>query len=213
MRENAKVNEVFRQRAEAVRSGAELLYEKTRDWQLIKKFMCNRSEDFALNAVQQLKLERYNFIYNQLVCGRYSDREVVNTVVTLYGISQVQAYEDMSCSRELFNAVLNINKRFELNNELQIAKDARRKCMELQDFKSAAAFGKLIKEILVSIEDEELSPGEDFEGHEIEAVFDPSLLGAPAVNMKEVLAAINAKRKVPIKIDMFEHLKYEEVAK
>ena len=65
--------------------------------------------------------------------------------------------------------------------------------------------------MLKELPDEEENPAELFEGHQIEAVFDPTLLGAPAVDMKEVLKAINEKRDKKIQIDMFEELSYEIV--
>jgi hypothetical protein len=82
----------------------------------------------------------------------------------------------------------------------------KRKAMAAFDFKAAAAFQRNIIELQKLIPDKEETLGEFFEGHTIEAVFDPRLLGAPAVDMKEVLKALNAKRKTPIKIDMFEEL-------
>jgi hypothetical protein len=210
MRKNEPVSNVLIKRAEQIRSATEILIAKTNDWQMIKQFLCNRLEDMQLTEVQQSKLERYQFIYNQLVSCKYTDQDVLNMLMKSYGIKVYQAYEDMKCARELFTAVININKRFELQIELQSAKDMKRKCVEIGDFKTAGAIQKNIVAIMAMLPDEEDNPAELFEGHEIEAVFDPKLLGAPDVNMKEVLAAINAKRKVAIKTDLFENIPYEE---
>jgi len=62
--------------------------------------------------------------------------------------------------------------------------------------------------LLSLLPDKEDSSSELFEGHSIEAVFDPTLLGAPAVDMQEVLKAVNEKRDK--KINIFDHLSFED---
>lgn len=207
-----KVHELLQLKTEQVRYGSNILAEKTRDWQLIKEFMSNRLGEIVLTPDQAKKLQRYKFIYDQLSSGKYSKSQIVNQLTKdeLFGVSIQQAYEDIRCSNELFSAVINFDKQFELNNEIEIAKNARAKCLEVCDFKNAAAFAKVIKELISLKPDEEDHAGDDFEGHQVEAVFDPRLLGAPEIDMKEVLATLNAKRKVAIKIDMFDHLDFEE---
>jgi hypothetical protein len=174
--------------------------------------MNNRMNEIVLSAEQERKLGRYKFIYDQLSSGKYTKSQVVNQLMNdkLYGVSYQQAYEDIRCSGELFSSINNINKQFELNTEIEIAKAARAKCLEVLDFKNAASMMKVIKELLAMLPDEEDHAGHDFEGHTLEAVFDPRLLGAPEVDMKELLAVLNSKRKVPIKVDMFDHINFEE---
>ena len=201
-----KLKEVLSARASQLQTTAELLMDKTRDWQIIKQYLCNRFNDFELTDKQQEKLKRYQYVYNQLVSGKYTEKEVLNQLINLYNIKLTQAYEDINATKEIFPSFININKRFEIIIEKEILKDARRKCLELGDHKSAAAYSKVIQSLLASIEDDEDSAGELFEGHKIEATFDPRLLGAVDINMKEVLEAINAKRSVKINIDLFEHL-------
>ncbi len=128
---------------------------------------------------------------------------------SLYDISLSQAYEDLSCTRELFNSVVNINKQFEINLELQINRNYQRKCEELGDFKAVAALQKNRALLLKLLPDEDINPGEMFEGHVFEAVFDPRLLGAPDIDMKEVLKAVNEKRNKKINIDLFDDIPYE----
>jgi hypothetical protein len=210
MRKNEPVSNVLIKRAEQIRSAAEILIAKTNDWQIIKQFLCNRLDEVELTEIQQKKLERYQFIYNQLVSCKYTDQDVLNMLIKTYKIKVGQAYEDMNCARELYTAVININKRFELQIELQSAKDMKRKCVEIGDFKTAGIIQKNMVAIIALLPDEEDNPADLFEGHKIEAVFDPKLLGAPDVNMKQVLDAINAKRKVAIKTDMFDNIPYEE---
>lgn len=210
MRENEKVTSLLIKKAEQVRTGAALLVTKTRDWQVIKQYLSNRLNEIELTYDQQNKLTRYQFIYNQLVGGKYTKPEVANMVKKLYNVSLSQVYEDINHSQEIFSAVININKQFELQLELESARAMKRKCIEVNDIQTAARVQKNIIQLIALLPDEENSPGEDFEGHTIEAVFDPELLGGVDVDMEEVLKAINAKRKTPIKMDMFLHLKTEK---
>jgi hypothetical protein len=207
-----EVSVVLKNKAEAIRKGAELLLERTRDWQLIKQYLCNRLQDIELTPTQTEKLNRYQFIYNQLVSGEYSDAEVLSLVIKTYKIEQRQAYDDMNAAREIFCTVVNVNKLFEIQLQIQITKDMIRKASELQDYKSAASLGKNLVALISLLPDTEENPADLFEGHNIEATFDPSLLGAAPVNMKEVLDAINLKRKAKINTDMFEDIPHEDIA-
>jgi len=205
-----EVSLLLQKTATQISYATDLLVEKTRDWQMIREYLCNRLKDMTLTATQQDKLKRYQFIYNQLVSGKYTDNEVLNMVMKLYDVKIVQAYEDMNCAREVFNAVVLINKQFEIKMELQSAKDMKRKCNEIGDFKTAAAVQRNIKDLIAMLPELEEDPALQFTGHEIEAVFNPALLGAPPVDMKELLNTINAKRKVKIKTELFENLSFDE---
>lgn len=205
-----EVSLVFQKKAEQIAYASEILVSSTRDWQMIREYMSNRIKDMELTDTQKEKLARYTFIYNQLVSGKYTENEVLHQVMKKHDIKMVQAYEDMRCTREIWNTVLAFNKQFELKLELQIADDLRRKCVELGDMKSAAAFQKnkiAIQAMLPAVEEDN---SQIFTGHSLEAVFNPQLLGAPAVNMKEVIEAINAKRKVKIKTELFESIHFDD---
>ncbi len=201
----------FNKKASQVAAGVDILMEKTQDWQIIKQFLCNRINDFELLPRQVKKLERYQYIYNQLVNGRYTDQEVVHQVEKFFRISIQQAYEDMHSAREIFLSVVNINKRFELQLQLQINRRMLNKAEELRDLNAYAALEKNRALLLKELPEEEENTADLFEGHTIEAVFDPRLLGAPDVDMNAVLAAVNAKRNKKIKIDMFEDIPHEDV--
>jgi hypothetical protein len=201
-----KLKEVLSARAAQLQNSAEMLMDKTRDWQIIKQYLCNRYNDFELSPKQQDKLKRYQYVYNQLVSGKYTEKDVLNQLMNFFGIHLTQAYEDINATKEIFPSFININKRFEIIVEKQILTDARRKCLELGDHKNAAAYSKVIHSLLSLLGDEEDSAGELFEGHSIEATFDPRLLGAPEIDIREVLETINAKRSVKINIDLFDHL-------
>ncbi len=199
------MNERLMKRADAVAKAADTIAEKTNDWQVIKAFISNRLNDYPLNERQEKKLERYNHVYNQLVSGRFTDGEIIAQLMNkkMFGVSLKQAYEDVRCARELFPSMININKVFELNLELQINRNLMRKAEEIGDLKAAAAFEKNRVMLLKELPEQEDTSAELFEGHTIEAVFDPRLLGAPDVDMKELLRVINDKRKVKINIDSF----------
>lgn len=206
------VHKALMKKATAVQKGAELLMERTRDWQIIKAYLCNRFEEgFELTPAQEEKMKRYKFIYDQIASGKYTETDVVNQVTKLYHVKIRQAYEDLSCAKEVFNAVINVNKLFELNIEIQITKQLRAKAIARSDFDAAAKLGKNLIELNKQLPEPDENPGEFFEGHEIEAVFDPRLLGAPEIDMKELLAIINKKRNKQINIDLFEEIAHEDV--
>ena len=207
MKQDNELLLLLRKKSEQVRNAANILTDQTNDWQLIKAYLSNRIGDFELSAIQQQKLERYQFIYNQLVGGRYTKQEIINQAMKLQdGISLRHAYLDFNNAQEIFSSVINIKKQFELTIELESARNLKRKCEEMQDFKTAAAIQKNIIAIISMLPDEEEDQTAAFEGIEMTVTFDPRLLGAPPVNMKEVLDAINAKRAVKIRTDMFQEI-------
>ena len=208
MKEDVSV--VLQRKAEQVRTGTEILMAQTVDWQVIKMYLSNKLSDLELTPTQQNKLERYQYIYNQLVSGKYTEQEVTGQVKKLYNVATAQAYEDITSAKEIFSTLFHINKRFELKIELEAARDMRRKAMELSDIKAAAAVQKNIVLLLKDLPEEIENPGELFEGHTFEFTFNPALLGAPPVDMKELLSAINAKRRKKISIDMFDEIPFEE---
>jgi hypothetical protein len=207
------VKHALQKRAEEVSAAADFIMGKTRDWQMIKQYLSNRTNEIVLTDEQEKKMERYQYIYNQMVTGRYTDQEVINQVKKFYKIKTTQAYEDMNGTREVFNSVININKQFEINLQLQINRKLLRKAEELGDMKACAAFEKNRALLIKQLPEENEMLGELFEGHIYEMTFDPSLLGAPPVNMKELLQKINAKRNKAIKTDMFEEIEYKDVPK
>ena len=211
MKEDLKM--VLQNKAREVSDAAEKVMEHTRDWQMIQQFVSNRINEFQLTATQQKKMERYQFIYNALVTGKYTDKEVLAQVMQNYNIKQAQAYQDMSATQEIFSTVINVNKQFELSLSLQINKNYLRKCEELGDMKSLAKFEKNRIDIIKLLEDVEDNRGEMFEGHVFEMTFNPELLGAKPISkkdMKDLLDSINQRRQKKIKTDMFDELDYAE---
>jgi hypothetical protein len=207
------ISRLLQEKAEQVSTAAGLIAQKTKDWQMIKQYINNLVEEIKLTPVQHEKLKRYQYIYNQLVSGRYTEQEIINQVMNLYKVQIVQAYEDVNSTREIWLTTLNINKRFELKMELESAKDCKRKCIEIGDFKNAASYSKIIALLLREIEDEAENPADLFEGIFIEASFNPELLGAPKIykkDMVDLMKSINAKRNKKLNLDFIEDLEFEE---
>jgi hypothetical protein len=205
------VLKIYQDKAEQVATATNLLVQKTRDWQVIKQYINNRIPELKTD-LQKEKLKRYQYIYDQLSSGRYTEREIVDQLKRLFNVRLAQAYEDLNCTRELFVTTLNINKRFELKLELESAKEMKRKCVEERDYKNAALYSKIITGLLSLIEDEEPNTAELFEGIKIEATFNPELLGAPPISkndMRELMQSINAKRSKKINLDFIEDIEYE----
>lgn len=210
------VNVALLNRQDQIQRSAELIMEKTRDWQVIKQFLCNRLSENFLTPAQEEKLKRYQYIYNQLVSGKYTETEVVSQLTNpqLFNIGSTQAYDDIAATKEIFPSFININKRFEIIVQLQINRDMLRKASELCDLKAYAALEKNRTALLALVEEDEAIPGELFEGHQLEAVFNPALLGVPEItkeDMKSLLQELNDKRKVKIKTDFIEDIPHEDV--
>ena len=209
------VLELLKKRADQVRSATEIIVQHTSDWQKIKQFINNRLGDISLTENQSKKYKRYQYMYNQLVSGKYTENEVINQVSKVFEISVEMAYHDLKCAQELFNYTLRIDKSFELKMELEAARKMRIKCEEIGDFRTAAAVQKNIIAILHEIEDDPDSQAELFEGINIEPVFNPALLGVPEISkeqMKDLLSSINAKRNKKLSLSIIEDLDFEETA-
>ncbi len=201
-----KVNDLLIKKAEQIRTGAEAIVAVTNDWQTIKEYMCNRLSLESLTDVQKDKMDRYSFMYSQLLSGKYSKQDVIQMTMKLFKKTITVIYEDYACMTELYNSVIHFNRLFEIKMELETAQRLLRKCEEERDYKAAAAIQKNIITLKLSLPEETETPGELFRGHTVEVANDPRLLGAPEVDLTELLSAINAKRKVKIDTTKFEVL-------
>lgn len=206
---------ILKNKAEQISRAAEIIMAVTRDWQVIREYLNNRLSEWELTEVQKEKKERYQYIYNQKVSGRYTNVEIVSQVQRLYKVETSQAYEDMKCADELFTSIINVDKQLELKLKLEINKSYQRKCMETGDMKTLAKIEKNGIEIAKLLEDMDDDRGELFEGHVFEMTFDPSLLGEQAKiskkDMLDLMNKINEKRSKKIRTDMFEELEFTEV--
>ena len=188
-------------KAEAIKNSALLLAEKTSDWQVIKQYLTNRLGNLELSELQQRKLTRYQFVYNQLSSGNILEKEVIPLLVKHYNISDRQAYEDLNDAKEIYSSLFNLNKMFELRLQLDINRLMLQKAKDINDIKGFAALEKNRAKLLEMIPDVEDNIAEDFKPHTFIIKFDPSLIGAPDVDMKQVLEYINHRRKRGVKTD------------
>lgn len=208
---NENVTSHLVKQAKSIANGAELLASTVNDWQLIRRYLTNRLAEVELSDVQQKKLERYNFIYDQLATGNYTDKEIVPLISERFSVSIRQAYEDIACSKEVYTHVFNFNKGFELRLQLDLNREMLKKAKEKGEFKNYAALEKnriRLMEMMPDLEESE----NWFEPHELIIQFNPDLIGAPKVDMQEVLKYINEKRKAKIKTELFEEIKIESNA-
>lgn len=198
-------------KADQVRNTAALIMQQTSDWQIIKEYLCNRLEELQLTPQQKAKLDRYQFIYNQQVCGRYSTQQIVNMLRSTYGIQKTQAYEDIRNTKEIFASVININRAFEINVQLEINRQMIAEARANRDYRSASSLERNRASLLAMLPEDDERPADLFTGHTIQAIFDPRLLGAPDVDLHEVLKIINEKRDVKLRLDQITSLPFEEV--
>lgn len=191
------IKKELQEKAKQIEQGVSIIAAKYTDWQMIKKYLTNRLEKNELSESQQKLMKQIQFAHNELMSCKYSEREIVSLLQRTYEISDTTAYRIINQTKEIFSEVLSINKAFELKVELESARTMKRKCEEVQDFKTAALIQKNIVEILKQIEIIENIPGDMFEGHEIITDMDPSLIGAkpiPKEEMTALLKRISIKR-------------------
>lgn len=180
---------------QAIISGAELLASKTSDWQIIRDYLCNRVANIKLTKKQEEKMNRYQFVYNQLSSGKYLDKEVVSQLEKNFGIEHTQAYEDLRDAKDIFNVLFNINRQFELKLTLDRNWVMLQKAEAAGDTKAYAALEKNRTKLLEMIPEEDKTLIDDFVPHTYILKFDPSLIGAPEVDMKAIMDYINQRRK------------------
>lgn len=189
------VQKALMEKMESIAQGAMTIAEHTNDWQLIRDFISNRIEGLKLSKRQEEKLKRYQFVYNQLSTGRYLDKEIVSQLKKQYGIEDAQAYQDVRDAKEVFNVVFNINKAFELKLTLDRNWVMMQKASEANDLKAYAQLEKNRQKLLEMVPDIEKSLADVFVPHTFILKFDPSLIGAPPVDITEVEQYIKKRRE------------------
>lgn len=172
-----KVNKALLGQQKQLINTAQLMAESVNDWQVIQSYLTGRMVNLQLTSKQQEKLVRYQFIYNQLVSGKYTEAEVCEMIQETYGLSYVQALQDLRDSKEVFTATLNINKIFELKVQLELNKVYQQMAKDAGDWRALAAFEKNREKLLARVPDVEESHADDFTPHVNIFTFDPALLG------------------------------------
>ena len=181
-----KAKDVLINKQAQIMRSAELLAQEINDWQTIQSYVTKRVHEIELSPLQQKKLDRYQFIYNQLVTGKYTDTDVCEMLKDAYNIELTQALKDLRDSKELFNTAFNVKKQFEIKLQLEINRMMLEKANLSGDLRSYAALEKNRANLIKMLPEEEQSV-EDFRGHENIIVFDPAALGYDPLNEKELL--------------------------
>ena len=164
---------------------ADWMAEQTNDYQLIKQYMSSRYDDLVLTDIQQLKLRRWQFIYDQLSSGKYSDDDVRHQVIQHFKISESQSYADMRTAKDLFSTTLYINKKFEIIKDIKLLEIMMRKAREANKGDDYAKLQKVKNELYKMLPDEDDVPADYFEPRKIEILYDPKILGVtPLSNQK-----------------------------
>ena len=180
---------------QAIVQGAELLAASVSDWQVIRDYLTNRVQGLQLTRMQEEKMKRYQFMYNQLASGKYMEREVVNMAMKHFDIEQWQALDDMHHSKELYCTVFPINKLFELRVQLDLNRTMLQKCSDANDTKGYAALEKNRAKLIELIPEIEENAADNFKPHTWIIRFDPTLIGAKPVDMKAILDYIKQRHK------------------
>lgn len=165
---------------------AELAAESTDDYLAIKEFLTRRINNMQLTQRQQQRLEKYEFIYNQLVSGKYTETEVLDMVSVRYGLEKAMCRSYIIDAKDIFSTSFNINKAFELKVQLDLNRVEMQKASMRGDLKAYAMLEKNRISIAKLLPDPEEESHEDYEGHVIVPVFDPSLLGINPINKHDV---------------------------
>lgn len=205
MSNNLKAKDVLAVRAQQIASTAELLAQQTSDWQVIQAYVTGRLLDLQLTPVQEVKLQRYQFAYNQLVSGKYTENEVCEMIQSTYGLTYVQALQDIRESKEIFASSVNINKLFEIRLRIELNKQYIQMAVARGDLRAAAAFEKNGVKLADMLPEAESTAAEHFEPHKNIFVFDPSLLGygqLEKADVDQLLKDINDKYPGKLNINL-----------
>jgi hypothetical protein len=180
------VKQALEQTAMQIATSAELMAQEINDWQTIQNYISRRIAGITLNAQQQRKLERYQFIYNQLVSGKYKEQEVVEMVQESWRISYPQALKDLRDAKELFTTTINVNKLFEIKAQLERNLIQLQKADESGDTKGYAQLEKNRQKLIAMLPDDESSLADEFIPRTNVFQYDPSLIGVKVDSDEDV---------------------------
>lgn len=170
---------------------ADTVGEQLNDLFAVRDYMLRRINQTDLTPTQQKKLELYEFAYNQLIGGKWSESEVIDLIITKSGIKQKPlAVQVLNDTKELFTTVLSVHKQWELKKQLHLNENLLRKAEMSGDYRSAAAFAKnmiAITDRIETIENEQ----EEFKGHTLVVSADPSIIGVEPAKAKDVQKLLN----------------------
>lgn len=160
--------------------------EQTNDWMMIRDYMNNRLGEMRLSDQQKTKLRRYQFAYDQLSSGRYTELEVISQLQEHFGVAEVTAISDLKCSKEIYSTTLAINKRFEIKMQIELLKIEQQKARDVGNLDASAKLAKCIAEFLKMVPDEMPDKDDAFTPHQNALTFNPAILGIPAIDKTEM---------------------------
>jgi hypothetical protein len=211
-KDTSKMLQIVKKRTANIKSGAETLANRVNDWQVVSAFLKNRVKDIVLTPLQQEKMRRYKYVYEQLSTGKILDKDVAAELSKQFDIEIYQAWEDVRDAKEIYTEIFDINKAWELKLALDMNLKMLQKANASGDLKAYAALEKNRAKLLELVETKDENPAEDFAGHTNLILFDPVLIGAAPVDIKAVNDYINQKRKT-LKADQIEDAEVIDDAK
>jgi len=160
--------------------------EQTNDWMMIRDYMNNRLGELKLTESQKQKLRRYQFAYDQISSGKYTEMEVIAQLVEHFKIEEAMAIADLKCSKEIYSTTLAIDKRFEIKMQIELLKIEQQKARDVGNLDASAKLAKCIAEFLKMVPDEMPDKDDAFTPHQNVLTFNPAILGIPAIDKSEM---------------------------
>lgn len=191
-----KMKDFFQNKEQKLIHQAELAAAETDDYLAVKQYLTRRVSEIQLSDNQAKRLECYQFAYNQLVSGKYTEHEVVDMLISSFtDMSRPKAMQYLRDSKDLFSTTFNINKIFEIKVQLELNRIEQQKASVRGDSQSFARLEKNRVEMMKLIPDVEDDNHEDFEGHVIIPMFDPALLGIDPINKHDLVKLLEDIQK------------------
>lgn len=168
----------------------EWMAEQTNDLQTIRAYMNNRFANIQLNDNQELKLRRWQFVYDQMSSGKYTQQEIRNQLELHFKIDRSTSLADLRTAQELFSTTLNINKLFKIQMDIQLLDTMQLKAREANKLDEYAKLQKAKNELYKMLPDEVDNPTDNFEARQNIFEYNPELLGMKPVSSDKMKALI-----------------------
>jgi hypothetical protein len=197
-----------------VEERAEKFSQHTNNILAIKKFMESRFEEIKLNSTQKEMMLRYQYYYNQMSTGKYNDRALISQIISHFNVSKSQAEIDVRISKELYGTTFQINKQFQIANDLAILNTCREKAIATGQLDVAAKLLKVKAEFLKMVPDEK-DNNDDYSPATIITMFNPALIGVEPLDkskVTELMATLKKEYGYDGNLDFIESIDFTEDA-
>lgn len=168
----------------------EWMAEQTNDLQTIRAYMNNRYADIKLTDTQEFKLKRWQFVYDQMSSGKYTQQEIRSQLELHFKISASESLADMRTAQELFSSTLSINKLFKIQIDIQLLEIMQQKAREANKLDEYAKLQRVKNELYKMLPDEVEKPSDDFEPRQNHFEYNPELLGLQRVSADKMKALV-----------------------